>query len=106
MAEADATITPDAVYSRLPDIVPRRIAGDTILVPVRGELARLERIFVLDAVGEHIWEALDGQRTTWELLESVLACFDIDEATARADLGEFLADLGDAGLITPAPRRT
>ena len=58
---------PGAVYARTPDIVPRQIAGDTILVAVRGELARLERIFVLNTVGEYVWAVLDGKKTvaTW-----------------------------------------
>jgi hypothetical protein len=105
MSDPEASIADDAVYARLPDIVVRRIAGDAILVPVRGELARMERIFVLDEVGEHIWAALDGRQTAREVLASVVRSFEVDEETARADLAEFVAELADAGLITASPRR-
>jgi Coenzyme PQQ synthesis protein D (PqqD) len=90
-----------AIFSRQPDVVPRAIAGETILVPVRGELARLQQIFVLNPVGEHIWHQLDGSRAFGAILQSLVEAFDIDDADARSDLLEFLAELEDAGLITP-----
>jgi hypothetical protein len=89
------------VFSRQPDIVPRVIAGETILVPVRGELARLQQIFVLNPVGEHIWHQLDGERGSNAILHSVVEVFEIKEDDARSDLLAFLAELEDAGLITP-----
>jgi hypothetical protein len=100
MSPPETSISPHAVYARIPDIVPRKIAGDTILVAVRGELARLERLHVLNAVGESIWGLLDGRRTVAEVSLDVTENFDIDAATALADVTEFLADLEDAGLAT------
>ena len=89
------------VFNRQTEIVPRVIAGETILVPVRGELARLQQIFVLNPVGEHIWHQLDGRRAFDSILDSVVEAFDIDTANARSDLLDFLAELEDAGLIIP-----
>jgi hypothetical protein len=106
MSEPEPPIPQRRVYARTPDIVPRRIAGDTILVAVRGELARLERIHVLNAVGEHVWGILDGKRTVAEVASDVCEVFDIDDATALADVTEFLADLEDAGLATVVPSGT
>ncbi len=100
MGLSESSISPGSVYARTPDIVPRQIAGDTILVAVRGELARLERIFVLNTVGEHIWGILDGRRTVADVATDVCEVFDIDAATAIADVTWFLADLEDAGLAT------
>lgn len=96
--------TPDGnsgerIFSRLPDIVPRHIAGDTILVPVRGELARVQQLFVLDEVGEFIWNQIDGVRSTQALISLVLQSYDVDEGTAQEDTLEFLTDLEDAGLV-------
>jgi hypothetical protein len=92
----------NTVFSRRSDIVPRDIAGETILVPVRGELARLQQIFVLNPVGEHIWHRLDGSQDLNSILRSLVEAFEIEEDDARADLLDFLADLEDAGLIVPA----
>lgn len=102
MSAADTGVTPEAVFSHASGIVPRRIAGETILVAVRGELARLERLHVLNVVGEHIWGLLDAKRSVAEVSADVTATFDVDAATALRDVTEFLADLEDAGLVTPA----
>lgn len=98
MTPSESSVSSDTVYARTPDIVQRQIAGDTILVAVRGELAKLERIFVLNTVGEYIWEILDGEKTVADVVGGVRETFDIDEATAMADVEDFLADLEDAGL--------
>jgi len=100
MSPSETTIPTATVYACVPDIVPRHIAGDTILVAVRGELARLERLHVLNTVGEHIWGLLDGRRTVAEVSADVAETFDTDAATALEDVAEFLADLEDAGLAT------
>lgn len=98
MSQPEPTVPPGRVYARTPDIVPRQIAGDTILVAVRGELAKLERIFVLNTVGEYIWEILDGEKTVADVADGVRVAFEVDAATALSDVAEFLADLEDAGL--------
>lgn len=100
MSPAEKEIAPEAVFGRVSDIVPRQIAGDTILVAVRGELARLERLHVLNSVGEFIWGLLDGHRSVADVSADVTANFDVDAATAFRDVTEFLADLEDAGLVT------
>jgi hypothetical protein len=92
----------NTIFSRQADIVPRVIAGETFLVPVRGELARLQQIFVLNPVGEHIWHRLDGNQIFDAILHSVVEAFEIEEDDARSDLLDFLADLDDAGLIVSA----
>ena len=105
-------MTPDeenilnTVFSRQPDIVPREIAGETILVPVRGELAHMKQIFVLNPVAEHIWQNLDGSRAVESILQSVVEAFEVDEAAARSDLFHFLAELEEAGLIANAANAT
>ena len=100
MSPSEPNVPNTAVYARVPDIVPRQIAGDTILVAIRGELARLERLHVLNTVGEHIWGLIDGRRTVAEVSADVIKTFDVDDATAIEDVTEFLADLEDAGLAT------
>jgi hypothetical protein len=98
VSEHHNSVPPSAIYSRQADIVPRLIAGDTILVPVRGELARLDRIFVLNAVGEHIWTMLTGEHDVNTITASVVETFEIDRPTAARDVCDFLAELEEAGL--------
>jgi hypothetical protein len=87
--------------SPAPDIARREIAGETILVPVAGELARLQEIFVLDEVADHIWQQLDGATPIDGIVASITATFEVDAATARRDLLAFVRDLEAAGLVAP-----
>ncbi len=88
-----------ATFRRRDDIVARQIAGETILVPIRGELAQLHRVFVLDNVSEHIWSFLDGQHELSAIADSIVRQFEVDLPTAEADLNEFLGQLRAADLV-------
>ena len=89
------------IYTRKPDIVTRQIAGETLLVPVRGRLADLQRLFALEGVGEFIWNLLDGQTSEVLIVEAVCARYEVDAAVAARDLAEFLAAAQESGLIEP-----
>ena len=89
----------DRVYERREPIVSRKIFDEMLLVPVRGQLADMERIFSLDPVAEHIWERLDGRRKMMEIRDSVLATFDVAGNQAERDIVEFIEELLAAGLI-------
>jgi hypothetical protein len=80
----------------------REIAGETILVPVAGELARLQEFFVLDEVADFIWQRLDGKTSVDQLVAAVTSEFEVDPEVARSDLVAFVAELEDAGLVRGA----
>jgi hypothetical protein len=89
----------DNIFIRNQDIVSRRIAGELFLVPVKGKLADMERIFTLTTVAEYIWDRLDGQRSLDDIRNDVVARFDVKEEQADSDIREFIAELVEAGLI-------
>jgi hypothetical protein len=89
----------DRIFIRNEDIVTRRIAGELFLVPVKGKLADMERIFTLTAVAEYVWDRLDGQRSLDEIRKDVVGRFDVGEEQADSDIREFIAELIEAGLI-------
>ena len=95
--------TLDRVLRRRDDIVARHVAGEQLLIPVRGRLADMQRIFALDPVAEHIWSRLDGATPLAAILGSVVDTFEVDEAQARRDVLEFVTELEAAGLVEPAP---
>jgi hypothetical protein len=83
--------------------VSRSIADDVIIVPVRGGVGDLESVFTLNAVGATIWKLIDG-RTPREALAAAVSCeYEVSEATAAADVGEFLALLQQRGLLGRTP---
>lgn len=83
-------------------IVRREIAGETILVPVRGRTADMRRIYSLNPTAAFIWNLVDGVRDTDQILEAVVAEFSVGREQARADLLRLLADARDEGLIEAA----
>ena len=89
----------DKVFIRNQDIVSRRIAGELFLVPVKGKLADMERIFTLTTVAEYIWDRLDGQKSLYDIRNDVMARFDVGQEQTDADIREFIAELMAAGLI-------
>jgi hypothetical protein len=88
------------ILSHNPDVVTREIAGETMLVPVKGKLAHLQQVFVLEGVGAHIWSQLDGVRSLQEVLDSVLDEYEVTREVAQADLLALAGELLEAGLVT------
>lgn len=86
-------------YGRKKDLLTRRIAGESIIVPIRGNLADLQRVFALDPVGEFVWEQLDGRRSVAEIAGAVAGRFDVARDEAVRDILEFVGELLNAGLI-------
>jgi methyltransferase-like protein len=89
-------------FRKKEDIVTRRIAGETLLVPVYGDLANMERIFTLDPVAAFIWEQLDGEKSLEDIRDGVLGAFDVKEEQAETDIFEFIEELLKADLIDQA----
>ena len=89
----------NTTYRKKENIVTRHIAGETLLVPIYGELANMERIFTLDPVAAFIWEQLDGKRNLKEIRDGVLNAFDVKKEQAETDISEFIDDLVRADLI-------
>ena len=89
----------DARYRKNDNVVTREIAGETLLVPVHGELADMQRIFSLTGVGAFIWDRIDGSNSVADLCEGVLERFDVDAQTAEADTRALIRDLLENGLI-------
>ncbi len=90
-------------YIRCEEIVSRNVLGETILVPVKGEMAKLadmQKIFSLNTVAEFIWNALDGQKNLRDILFEMIQYFDIDENTAKNDLVELIDELITYNLIS------
>ncbi len=87
------------VFAPKEALVAREIAGEVILVPVRGKLAQLKRVFVLNPVGAHIWGQLDGDRDLATIHRGIVEAFEVTDAQAEVDLFEFIGSLEEADLV-------
>src|ERR1700681_1896925 len=79
--------------------VTRQIAGETLIVPVTGQVMDLESIYVLNPVGSRIWELLRSPTTADRIAEIVASEFAVSPQRATDDVVEFLDSLGSRGLI-------
>ena len=90
-------------FSKCPEVVSRRIAGEAVLVPVRSQVAELDSVFTLNNLGSVVWDLLDGERTVSQIADMVCASYEVTVEEATRDLLEFLSELESAGLIECAP---
>jgi hypothetical protein len=81
------------VYKKSGDVVHRRVAGESVLVPVRGNVADMQCLYALDEVAEYIWNCIDGESSAGWIAAKVAEKFDVDEETAERDAGLFIEDL-------------
>jgi len=80
--------------------VSTRVIGDEmILVPIQGELAQLQEIFVLNSVGAYIWEHLDESEELETLQQALVGEFEVEEEEARLDLLQYLEELESRRLV-------
>jgi len=90
---------PGKTYEKNKDVVTRKIAGDLFLIPIRGKIADMQKIFTLNPVGEYIWEEMGHQKSLDEIRKGIIARFNVEEEEADSDMREFIASLLEADLI-------
>jgi len=87
------------VFRKNQDIITRTITGELFIVPVRGKLADMQRIFTLNPVAEYIWNSLDGQTSIEDIRKGVVSVYEVDEEQADEDIRDFVTELLEADLI-------
>jgi hypothetical protein len=87
------------IYRHKGEIVLREIAGETILVPIRGNLADMRRIFTVNRVGAEMWKEINGKKTLEEIRRILLDRFETTPEEVGPDMEEFVQELAAAGLI-------
>jgi hypothetical protein len=81
------------------DLTTRRIAGETLIVPVRGHVGDLDAIYTLNEIGSRIWQLIDEPLTARQIAATISAEYDVSEAEAEADVVELLRSMEAAGLV-------
>jgi len=84
-------------YRKNEDVVFRRIADQSILVPIKDNVGDLGFIYNLNDVGTFIWERIDGKRQLVDIKKMLMDKFDVSPSRAETDLLEFIAHLRRGG---------
>ena len=87
------------LYTKKNDFVARDIAGETIIVPIRGHVGDLDSIYTLNEVGTTIWHLIDGKKSIGQIAEEICTTYDATPEEARKDTLEFVDSLKEAGLL-------
>lgn len=74
------------------------VAGNCLVVPLCANTT-FSGMLRLNETGKLLWEALQKDVTEEELVAALLAEYEIDEATARADVSRFLDSLHSCGAL-------
>jgi coenzyme PQQ synthesis protein D (PqqD) len=92
-------------YARADHIVSRRVAGESILVPLASRGADIQAIYDLNPAGAFIWEQLDGSHTGAEVVRLLTEAFEVEADQAAADYLAFVGQLLSLSVIriTPDP---
>ena len=80
-------------------LMKRQVAGETFLVPLGKAVYDSNGLFFLTEVGAFLWDLLEKAESEEELVAAVHAEYDVDEATARADINAFLTKLREMGIL-------
>ncbi len=87
------------VYRCRDNLVTREIVGETIIVPITGELADLQQVYSLNATGAFVWQRLDGSASLEIIHQALTRHFKVRKKDAWEDLVELVTDLTRASLI-------
>lgn len=81
------------------NVVSRVVADEALVVPIRGGAGDLDSIYTFNDSGTRLWAMLEEGRSAEELAEYLEASYGITAIQARTDADNFLAELGEEGLI-------
>lgn len=76
----------------------RKVAGEVVVLP-SGDDLDLNMMITLNGTGEFLWRRLESGAEIEELVQALLAEYDVDEVTAKAAVEGFVAKLSANGFL-------
>ena len=99
-ANDERTVISDTqVFVRSRAVVSRVVAGETLIVPVRGKVGDLASIYSFNETGSLVWKLLDTPRAVGEVVGAVAEQYQVDTEQVRQDVVRFLDEMRALGLI-------
>jgi Coenzyme PQQ synthesis protein D (PqqD) len=92
-------ISDTQIFVRSRAVVSRVVAGETLIVPVRGKVGDLASIYSFNETGSQIWKLLDSPRAVGELVSGVAEEYLVDTEQVRQDVVRFLSEMRGVGLV-------
>jgi hypothetical protein len=88
-------ITPDAIAVVSDHQLSTTLSGEVVILGLRDTV-----YYGLQEVGTRVWGLLQSPRSIREIIEHIVAEYDVPEQTAAADVCRLLGELRGHGLVT------
>ena len=92
-----------SVFVRSTSVVSRSVAGETLIVPIRGKVGDLASIYSFNGTGSLIWQCLESPKTLAELTAAVVREYAVECDQAERDVKQFLNDMLSVDLAKARP---
>ena len=87
------------LFVRSQSVVSRCVAGETLIVPVRGKVGDLASIYSFNSTASLIWQSLESPKRLDELVSAVESEYVVEHDQAEQDVKQFLQDMLAADLV-------
>jgi hypothetical protein len=84
---------------RSPAVVARVVAGEMLLVPIRGKVGDLASIYSFNTTGSLIWNLLETPHTMTQLAAAIATAYEIEPGQAEHDVTKFVIEMKAVGLV-------
>ena len=102
-AQAVPATQETSVYQRSQAVASRQIAGETLVVPIRGKVGDLASIYSFNESGSLLWVALEHPQSLECLASLLCQSFEVGWDDARRDANTFIQEMQAAGLLIIQP---
>jgi Coenzyme PQQ synthesis protein D (PqqD) len=94
-----ASAVKEQAFVRSRSVVSRVVAGETLIVPIRGKVGDLASIYSFNGTGSLVWKLLESPKTVAQLALAVSQEYEVEPARAVGDVTNFVAELKAVGLV-------
>jgi hypothetical protein len=97
-ADFQETASSTELYVRTDAVVSRLVAGETLVLPVRGNVGDLACFYSFNGTGTILWEALEKPKSFKDLCDVIDRQYDVSREQAEPDVALFLGEICSMGL--------
>ena len=96
--DIEPTALSTELYLRADAVVARYVAGETLVLPVRGDIGDLACFYSFSGAGTAIWEALEKPKSLKDVCDAIECKYEIDRKKAEEDVVLFVREICSLGL--------
>lgn len=86
-------ISLNSVVSQSSSIVTRKTGKEYVLVPIANNIADMNSVYTLNETGAFLWEQIDGKKSVKDLIQALIAEYEIDKESATGDVLSFIEEM-------------